>query len=166
MYAAPIPTTPFERVFSARFCIDTLCLAVYLTRCYYTLLDIPFRHRQAANYTLNLDGRRVAGATRRPADGPPVKLQEGVGGTALDVERVRREWEQWRLREETAFAKRLREKASLPGVACVPWHSLYRGSTYVFSAHVVLRVEHWMNRQEHMYVLAHLEVTTGPRARC
>lgn len=128
-----------ERMSNALFTIDTHFLAIYVSRCCYTPLAVPFRHRQAANYTLSLDGRRVAGTTRRAAESPPVKLQEEVGGGAVDVERVRREWEQWRLREETAFAKRLREKASLPGVVCVPRHSLYRGGTRVFFAHVVLR---------------------------
>lgn len=87
----------------------------------YMLHGAPFRHRQAAPHTHTLiimAERQVKVSTRQAAEGPAGKLQGGVGGKAegVDVERVRREWEQWRLREETAFAKRLREKVSFTGV--------------------------------------------------
>lgn len=99
-------------------------LALVIARCMlhaarYMLHGAPLRHRQAAAHTLLLMAeRQVAASTRRAVEGPAGKLQGGVGGEAegVDVERVRREWEQWRLREETAFAKRLREKVSFTGV--------------------------------------------------
>lgn len=42
-------------------------------------------------------------------------VDEAVQGRA-DVSRVWAEWEHWRVREETAFAKRLREKVSTSAV--------------------------------------------------
>lgn len=39
-------------------------------------------------------------------------INEGVQGRA-DLERSWAEWERWRVREEAAFAKRLREKVTI-----------------------------------------------------
>ena len=106
--------------------------AMDIARC--MLHAAPFRHRQAAPDPLLFDGRQVAGSPKRAAEGQQVELQGEVERKGADVERLRREWEQWRLREETAFAKRLREKVGLPGVVYVPRHSVLLASCLVWSS--------------------------------
>ena len=76
----------------------------------------PLRHLQASpSYATDFDGRGATGSARRISESGVVNLPgEAEGrGAGMDAERARRKWEQWRLREETAFAKRLREKARL-----------------------------------------------------